>query len=105
MLAAEGEGFVSEGDGVVSLLFGFYAVHPGGWGIYIWCSHECCASSGEASRRARWFQVQAMAQWHELLHVPAVVVPPLAFANAFSSSSLTAAFCPWSAGGAGAGAA
>ena len=40
-----------------------------------------------------------MAQWHELLHVPAVVVPPLAFVNAFNNSSLTAAFCPWATDG------
>ena len=38
MLAAQGEGFVSEGDGVVS----FYVVLRGaspGVGLYIWCSH------------------------------------------------------------------
>ena len=35
MLAAEGEGPVSEGDGVVSLLFGFYATPPGGWGVLL----------------------------------------------------------------------
>ena len=35
MLAAQGEGPVSEGDGVVSLLFGFYATPPGGWGVLL----------------------------------------------------------------------
>ena len=89
MLAAEGEGPVSEGDGVVSLLFGFYATPPGGWGVLLGLerSHVVGCLSGRLARWARWFRVQAMAQWHELLHVP------LAFANAFTNSSLMA-FCP-----------
>ena len=51
-------------------------------------SHVVGCLFGEASRRARWaFEVQATMQLHELLHVP------LAFASAFTNSSLTA-FCP-----------
>ena len=49
MLAAEGEGPVSEGDGVVSLLFGFYATPPGGWGVLLGLERShvvgCAASS------------------------------------------------------------
>ena len=47
----------------------------------------------EACALGAGFLVQATMQLHELLHVP------LAFANAFTNSSLTAAFCPWATDG------
>ena len=73
MLAAEGEGPVPEGDGVVSFSMLCFTRHPGGWGglLGLERSHVVGCLSGRLARWARWFRVQAMAQWHELLHVPA----------------------------------